>query len=316
MMYSSFKYRVDGEQPLPGHKFKGDGLSLYPYKADKGLAEAVNLAIELKRPLLLEGEPGSGKTQLAYSIAYQLAKSSTPDPERLPLEVWYVTSTSRAVDGLYRYDAINELRDAQLESLGKDISSRRKSSGDFAPYIYLEPLGRAFHSTEPKVLLIDEIDKADIDFPNDLLRELDTREFVIREIGELITAKNNLIIIITSNSEKRLPDAFLRRCLYYYIPFPSREHLLDILHLRFQDSDSRSKAELVVDKFMKIRKKMDESGISGGKKISTSELIDWFKVLNNKLSIEDMKRKFMQGVPFPSALLKSYEDSQFHLFSG
>ncbi|MEM9088956.1 MAG: MoxR family ATPase, partial [Cyanobacteria bacterium P01_F01_bin.53] len=196
-------------QPSPGeHDLNTDRL-LTPYLPSEALVESVNLAIFLQRPLLIKGEPGCGKTRLAQAVAYELG---------LPLETWYVKSTSRAQDGLYVYDTVARLRDAQLSSsLGIDDLTRVKTAG---AYIRWGPLGRAFQNKQKTVVLIDEIDKADIDFPNDLLLEIDELRFTVEETESEVRASIPPIVLITSNDEKDLPDAFLRRCLFHYLEFP------------------------------------------------------------------------------------------------
>ena len=195
-------------QPKNGERDPQTGQLLMPYLPSEELVEAVNLAIFLERPLLLKGEPGCGKTRLARAVAYEL---------QLPFETWYVKSTSRARDGLYTYDAVGRLRDAQLAANRMVAEAERDRIKQPGAYVNWEPLGRAFLNVQRTVVLIDEIDKADIDFPNDLLLELDERRFKVDEIGQTIQAKTAPIVFITSNDEKDLPDAFLRRCLFHYV---------------------------------------------------------------------------------------------------
>jgi MoxR-like ATPase len=279
-------------QPAPGEK-DDSGHIFYPYLPDDELIDAVNLAIYLKRPLLIKGEPGCGKTRLARAVAYEL---------HLPYEPWHIKSTSQANDGLYTYDAIGRLRDAQLAAI-----NRMKSNINSANYVRWGPLGRAFQNDQRTVVLIDEIDKADIDFPNDLLLELDERRFIIEETGLEIQAKEEAepIVFITSNDEKDLPDAFLRRCLFHYIEFPKRERLVEIVKLHFREAPERL-VNIVVDRFQELRKKMEEDKGVGGKKVSTSELIDWFNVLNH-YSTDDALTKVQGKLP-ASILLKSWDD--------
>src|SRR2546428_10056707 len=197
-----FKYK--GEWP-PRQVGQGERTQIPPYLPDKPLIEAVNLAIFLERPLLIKGEPGCGKTRLAEAVANELG---------LPYYAWYIKSTDRARDGLYTYDAIARLRDVQLTaSRTKNVNIQR--IGEPSKYVKWGKLGEAFLSEEPTVVLIDEIDKADIDFPNDLLLELDQKQFYVQETRTMIKAKHTPIIFITSNDEKDLPDAFLRRCLFH-----------------------------------------------------------------------------------------------------
>lgn len=268
-----------------------------PYLPSRELVEAVNLAIYLERPLLLKGEPGCGKTQLALAVSNELG---------LPLESWYVKSTSRARDGLYTYDAVGRLRDAQLAGSGRLTEEQLLKADNPATYVRWGPLGRAFLNQRRTVVLIDEIDKADIDFPNDLLLELDKQQFLIEETGEEITAKVPPIIFITSNDEKDLPDAFLRRCLFHFVEFPDRDRLVQIILLRFPSAPE----ELVnqaVTRFLTLREDMKRDKGESGKKASTSELIDWFQVLQRYPKDEALGHLGGQ-LPFPGVLLKSWED--------
>ncbi len=265
-----------------------------PYLADPALVEAVNVAILLHRPLLIRGEPGCGKTRLAQAVAHEL---------NLPDDAWHINSTSRAQDGRYFYDAIARLRDAQLAAHGgRDVT-------DISQYIRLGKIGKAFRSDKPMVLLIDEIDKADIDFPNDLLLELDQQWFVVEETGEKVKAKHPPIVFITSNDERELPDAFLRRCLFHYIEFPTKERLLDIVLAHFPDADLPL-TKMVVQRFHELRQDMAHTKGSG-KKVSTSELLDWFMVLQHH---REQASQLQEGkLPFASVLLKSVEDHRRYL---
>lgn len=277
-------------KPISPQECQKYGLS--PYLPSSELIKAVNLAIFLeKRPLLLKGEPGCGKTTLAQAVAYELG---------LPYESWYIKSTTRARDGLYTYDAVGRLHDAQLARMNEASNSKVENLDN---YIKLGPLGRAFKNEQRTVVLIDEIDKADIDFPNDLLRELDEQRFTIEEKGEEVKANYPPIVIVTSNDEKDLPDAFLRRCLFYYIQFPYSQ-LANIVKSHFLESSS-DLVEATVKRFSELRQKMEKG--KAGKKVSTSELLDWFAVLRQ--FPEDEVLKQLEGeIPFPEVLLKKWED--------
>ena len=284
-------------QPTYGEKDRNE-QPLYPYLPDDDLVEAVNLAIYLKRPLLIKGEPGCGKTRLARAVAYELG---------LPYESWHIKSTSRAHDGLYIYDNVSRLRDAQLAAAGRLKDDSILRSDDPAIYVRWGPLGRALQNKQRTVVLIDEIDKADIDFPNDLLLELDERRFYVEETGQEVQAEEEAepIVFITSNDEKDLPDAFLRRCLFHFIEFPRRERLVKIVQLHFQDA-SEDLVNKAVDRFQELRKKMEEDKGAAGKKVSTSELIDWFHVLS-RYSLDEAFAKIDGRLP-ASVLLKSWDD--------
>ena len=251
------------------------------YVASEQLLNAVNVAITLKKPLLIKGEPGTGKTMLAEAIAKALDK---------PLIIWNIKSTTKAQDGLYMYDTIQRLYDGQFGEEGVD---------DIARYIKLGKLGEAFESDEQVVLLIDEIDKADLEFPNDLLWELDQMEFYIHETKRTVKAKNRPIVIITSNAEKELPDAFLRRCIFHYIDFPDAELMEEIVrvHLPNVKEDVLKNA---FDVFYDIRAMRDIR-----KKPSTSELIDWINVLQIAgIPAEEIR----QSLPFVGVIVKKDED--------
>ena len=290
------------KQPRPGEHDPKTQRALFPYFPSKELIEVVNIAIFLGRPLLLKGEPGCGKTRLAQAISYELG---------LPFETWNVKSTSQAKDGLYRYDAIGRLRDAQLAAnqlIKPEYLTRIKNP---STYIKLGPLGRAFLRKERAVLLIDEIDKADIDFPNDLLLELDEMRFEIEEIDREIKAKFPPIVIITSNDEKDLPDAFLRRCLFHYIEFPGHERLVKIVQGIFPET-SVELTNRAVERFLELRYKMQQTGGIATKKVSTSELIDWFRVLQ-RYPEDEALMKLKGKLPFGSVLVKCWEDHQRYL---
>lgn len=259
------------------------------YIATDDLQLAVNAAIRLSRPLLIKGEPGTGKTLLAEEVARALNK---------PIFAWHVKSTTKAQQGLYEYDAVSRLRDSQLgDERVHDISN----------YIKRGKLWDAFVSEEQAVLLIDEIDKADIEFPNDLLLELDRMEFHVYETGETVKAKHRPIIIITSNNEKELPDAFLRRCFFHYIAFPDRETLKAIVDVHFP-SIQKTLVQDALDVFFDLR-----NVPSLKKKPSTSELIDWLKLLmSDDIPEEVLKNRDGNKAipPLYGALLKNEQDVQ------
>ncbi|MFD2572010.1 AAA family ATPase [Spirosoma soli] len=227
------------------------------YVATRELSTAVNAAIQLQKPLLIKGEPGTGKTLLAYEIAQALKK---------PLYTWHVKSTTSAQQGLYEYDAVSRLRDSQLGDEGGRLS-------DLTNYIKKGKLWEAFESDEQAVLLIDEIDKADIEFPNDLLQELDRMEFYCYELQRTISARHRPVVIITSNNEKELPDAFLRRCFFHFIRFPDRDTMQQIVTVHFPNLSQELMAK-AMSVFYSIR---DMKALK--KKPSTSELIDWIRLL-------------------------------------
>ena len=251
------------------------------YIADPDLARDVNAAVALERPLLVKGEPGTGKTLLAHAIAEGL---------KMPLLTWHIKSTTKAQDGLYHYDVVQRLNDSRFG--GGDVSEIRR---------YIKPgiLGKAFMSEERVVLLIDEIDKADLEFPNDLLHELDAMSFHIPELGETVKAKRRPVVIISSNAEKELPDAFLRRCIFHYIAFPDRTLMERIVRVHYPQVDDEMLAA-AIRRFYEIR------SIDGlRKRPSTSELIDWlFVLIRGGVPTEEVIKK----APFLSALLKQEQD--------
>lgn len=260
------------------------------YIAADDLAVAVNAAVTLERPLLVKGEPGTGKTELARQVASSL---------EMEIIEWNIKSTTRAQQGLYEYDAVSRLRDSQL-------GDARVHSVE--NYIKKGKLWKAFDTEQKVVLLIDEIDKADIEFPNDLLQELDRMAFHVYETGATVEAKHRPVVIITSNNEKELPDAFLRRCFFHYISFPDAETLRKIIEVHHPSLKSQL-LETALTQFFEIR---ETSGLK--KKPSTSEVLDWLKlILAEDLTPEDLKRDGVNALPqLHGALLKNEQD--VHLF--
>ena len=259
------------------NEFKGSSK----YVVSEDLLRIVNISIALQKPLLIKGEPGTGKTMLAEAISEALGKK---------LIIWNIKSTTKAQDGLYVYDTVQRLYDSQFGGEGVD---------DIKKYIKLGKLGEAFSDKEQVILLIDEIDKADLEFPNDLLWELDRMEFHIPETGETITAKHRPVVIITSNAEKELPDAFLRRCVFHYIAFPDQEMMSDIVHAHYPDIEDHL-LELAMRAFYQVR------GLpTVAKKPSTSELLDWLQAL--RLGGVDPE-KIEAELPYAGILLKKNED--------
>lgn len=262
---------------MNGQQFNGT----QEYVASEQLMASVNVAIALQKPLLIKGEPGTGKTMLAEAVAKSLGKR---------LIIWNIKSTTKAQDGLYMYDTIQRLYDGQFGEEGVD---------DIAHYIKLGKLGEAFESEEQVILLIDEIDKADLEFPNDLLWELDQMEFYIHETKRTVKAKQRPIVIITSNAEKELPDAFLRRCIFHYIDFPDEELMEEIVRTHYPNvEDNLLKNAMEV--FYKIRDLRDIR-----KKPSTSELIDWINALQiGGITADEIRAK----LPFIGVVVKKDED--------
>jgi MoxR-like ATPase len=257
------------------------------YIATEDLRVAVNAAIVLERPLLIKGEPGTGKTVLAHEVAKALGTN---------LLEWHIKSTTKAQQGLYEYDAVSRLRDSQLGD---------ERVHDIRNYIKRGKLWEAFTADTRPVLLIDEIDKADIEFPNDLLQELDRMEFHVYETGETIKAENRPVVIITSNNEKELPDAFLRRCFFHFIKFPDAETMRDIIEVHFPGLKGRLVSE-ALNIFYQVR---DVPGLK--KKPSTSELLDWIKLLlNEDVTPETLRQKDPTKMipPLHGALLKNEQD--------
>lgn len=251
------------------------------YLTSDALEAAVNCALVLERPLLVRGEPGTGKTLLAEAVSEALD---------LPLIRWNVKSTTRAQDGLYVYDTVQRLYDSRFQD---------KNVGDIRQYIKLGPMGEAFASERRVVLLIDEIDKADVEFPNDLLNELDRMRFYIDELQEEVVAKQRPVVLITSNAEKELPDAFLRRCVFHFIDFPTPELMSEILAVHHPDLDERL-GEQAIEAFFELRtmKRLR-------KRPSTSELVDWIAVLR-AAGVADVK--LTAALPFLGTLLKKEQD--------
>jgi MoxR-like ATPase len=260
------------------------------YVATADLKLAVNAALTLGRPLLIKGEPGTGKTMLAEEVAASL---------NMPLLQWHVKSTTKAQQGLYEYDAVSRLRDSQLgDERVRDIQN----------YIVKGVLWQAFTAPEPVVLLIDEVDKADIEFPNDLLRELDRMEFYVYETREMVVATHRPLVIITSNNEKELPDAFLRRCFFHYIQFPDRETMADIVGVHFPNL----RQDLLTAALQSFYAMRDVPGIK--KKPSTSEFLDWLKLLLAEDVPAEALRASAEGKvgipPLHGALLKNEQDAE------
>ena len=253
------------------------------YITSPALRHAVNVAAAIKRPLLVKGEPGTGKTLLATAIAEDLG---------LELVTWNVKSTSKAIDGLYVYDTVQRLQDSRFGD--KDVS-------DIRQYIRFGPLGKSFQTEAQSVVLIDEIDKADLEFPNDLLRELDEMAFTIHELDETVTAKHRPIVVITSNAEKELPDAFLRRCVFHYIDFPDPGLMERIIRVHYPDVERRL-LEASITRFYQVR---EVKGLR--KKPSTSELIDWMYVLmRSGVDPTEVQR----SLPFLGTLIKQEQDQE------
>ena len=257
--------------------FRGSG----EYVASEELLQVTNIAIALQKPLLIKGEPGTGKTLLAQAVAESLQKR---------LLIWNIKSTTKAQEGLYVYDVVQRLYDSQFGGEGVD---------DIEKYVKLGKLGEAFTADDQVILLIDEIDKADLEFPNDLLWELDRMEFYIPETKETVQAKQRPIVIITSNAEKELPDAFLRRCVFHYIEFPDRELMAEIVNVHFQDLDQHL-LDQVLEAFYRIRSLPQIK-----KKPSTSEIIDWIQALIHGGYDPD---RVVAEVPYLGVLLKKNED--------
>ncbi len=284
---SSTPYQAVRRGPPSAMKFQGSDN----YVATQDLMLAVNAAITLKRPLLVKGEPGTGKTMLAEEVSAALG---------MPLLQWHVKSTTKAQQGLYEYDAVSRLRDSQLS----DVESATKVR-DIRNYIVQGVLWQAFNADQQVALLIDEIDKADIEFPNDLLREIDRMEFYVYETRELVKAKHRPVVFITSNNEKELPDAFLRRCFFHYIKFPDAETMKSIVDVHFPGL----KKELLTAAMKTFYEVRNLPGLK--KKPSTSELLDWLKLLvaeDIPLEVLQSKDEKVSVPPLVGALLKNEQD--------
>lgn len=264
-------------QPTSFNQFIGTNT----YIASQALRDSVNVSIALERPLLIKGEPGTGKTLLAENIAHAIA---------MPYIRWNVKSTSKAADGLYVYDTVQRLNDARFGD---------KNVSDIRQYIRLGPLGRALSGDERVVLLIDEVDKADLEFPNDLLAELDEMRFVVVETSDEYVAKQRPVVCITSNSEKELPDAFLRRCIFHYIAFPTAELMVDIVKVHYPDIKQKL-LDAVLARFYVLR---ELEGLR--KKPSTSELLDWIGALRCAGMGE---KELKSSLPFLGVLMKNERD--------
>ena len=266
------------------NQFRGDvNTERIKYIADPQLRNIVNVSIALARPLLVKGEPGTGKTLLSHAIAESLGKR---------LIIWNVKSTTEAIDGAYMYDTVQRLNDSRFGSEDRNVDNVKD-------YITLGPLGESFDSDEQVVLLIDAVDKADIEFPNDHLQELVVIEFYVKETKEFIRAKTRPIVIITSNNEKELPDAFLRRCVFHWIEFPSKEFMTEICNLHYPNL-KKNLLDQCLKHFYALR------AITKLRKMpSTSELLDWIGVLlKSGITVEELK----SGVPFLGVLLKKEKD--------
>lgn len=311
-LVQNHSYTVDGSQfntivQAPKKELVED---IAPYFPSKELIDAIEYARILQRPLLLRGEPGCGKTRVAQALAYELYHQQKGDNYRNHYFEWFIKSSTKAKEGLYQYDHLGRLRDIQTFNKQEPIAYR--SFG---------PLGKAFLASKPDapaVLLIDEIDKADLDFPNDLLLELDEKRFYIEETQEEIRAEYSPIVIITSNDEKELPNAFLRRCVFHYIEFPKLEELYQIAKARVLSQEQEMKkampdtlVEKLVDQFYELHQSMKASP-NTDKRVSTSELLDWLRLvhyyyLTDKLPLEKDQLP-TNGLLYPEVLLKSLDD--------
>lgn len=314
---SEYKYTGKKEYQPSEPIVDSKGRKLFPYLPDRDLVKAVNLAIALERPLLIQGEPGCGKTLLARAIAYEFGLKYL-EKDEYPYFRWNITSRSQAQEGRYSFDALGKLRDAQMVNiLGKNYLTpedrkkiiERLTKEDCEEYINYGALGQAFQEKEHRpILLIDEIDKADIDFPNDLLGELEEPRFTIFETQKAVIAQQNPIVIITSNSERELPEAFLRRCIFYWLNFPSKERLREIVELHFSKKELAELFDQAIDKFCTLREETKKRSVS--KQVSTSELLDWLRILTNhptEKALQEVNRLFNDAAQL-GILLKSKSD--------
>ncbi|MDJ0773503.1 MAG: MoxR family ATPase [Mastigocoleus sp. MO_167.B18] len=330
------KYTGEVHPPNGGEWNEKLNRQIYPYYPDRALKEAVNLAIRLNRPLLLEGEPGCGKSDLARAVFYEFSKKAEKEKDETKkitwnYRLWNIQSTSKAQDGFYSYDYIGRLQAAQLAKVA-DIKDKGSNPAKPEDYIEWGALGYAFGGTDEEksqnngseekksqnsrsIVLIDEIDKASTDFPNDLLLALEDKRFKVKEVkgskgvdknGWLIADRDAFpIIFITSNQEKELPNAFLRRCLYHHIEFPDEKQLTKIIKGRFEKSPNEI-VEAAIKRFLDLRSEMNNNEDEMAKKVSTSELIDWFTILLCESSPEEALNKLNQKkLPYISTLLKT-----------
>jgi MoxR-like ATPase len=306
------------EQPVRYTDDQKREHKLRPYYPSDRLKESVRLAIMLGRPLLLKGEPGCGKTKLAEAVAYEIYG----DQHHNHYFEWHIKSTSKAKDGLYTFDHVKRLRDAQLDAhrLKKSAAEGEKTASDdlksdqLEEYITYGKLGEAYKAStkeSPSILLIDEIDKADIDFPNDLLLEIDQLWFQVSETKEVVEAQAPPILFITSNDEKELPPAFLRRCIFHYIHFPLEDRMHQIIASNFPDLDGGLKKK-AIEQFYDLRRKMQDDP-NTEKTASTSELIDWVRILNAYDTQEMLAKLNEEELAYSQTLLKSHTD--FTLFA-
>ena len=293
-------------QPQPGDRIPSISQPIYPYYPDEELKEIVNLAIRLQRPLLLEGEPGCGKSRLAHALVYEFSQRYEID---WPYQFWGIQSTHKAEDGFYTYDYVGRLQAAQLAATG--LQEGNCDPGNREAFIEPGPLWNAFDETQYRmVVAIDEIDKAEPNLLNDLLIALEEYRFEIRDIKPRKWKEANQealpIVLMASNQERELPPAFLRRCLYHYIEFPSRDRLVEIINARFQQPP-KEVVTAAIDRFLILREAMEDDKGELEKKVSTSELIVWFEALI-RYPAEEVLKKLKVGLPHAGTLLKSRKD--------